>query len=310
MDIKFYCCIGETQWNHHPVAPGRYAVIAPVRGSKKRVENRVRVPSDCEIIQDSGAFSDNTSNRLTFEEALQRQIIHAAKWGYTNQITHRASYDVLIDEVWTDGNRYKRRWSEFDAWAAADTTVNAAAYLHQNRNGLSLVQSAQGVTPEQYLICTKRLMPYMQTGDIFGLGGWCITGKLPAVMTPVFRDTMRLVIPFVAAQGIERVHIWGVMYAKVLGELLHLCDQHGLELSTDSAGPSARPCRGQWGYAEWRIKNYQRPEPAIRGLERARHVGLCSTWLADFRSTKHYKPAPVVKAVKQPYQLPLFEMAA
>lgn len=293
--IKFYCGISEKQWNHHPVAPGAYACIAPVYGSsiRTRTENRVSVPSDCEVIQDSGAFSDNVTSRLTYQQALQRQDAHAEKFGYAAQMTHRASYDVLIDEVWTDGNRSKRRWSEADAEAAVDETVKAAAYLNQHRNGLALIQSAQGVSPEQYLRCAGRVMPHMRAGDIFGLGGWCITGKLPAVMVPVFRDTMRLVIPFVAAAGITHAHIWGVIYPIALGELLHICDEYGVQLSTDSAGPSVKPCFGDWGYGEWRDKHYQRPEPAVRGLERARHVEATRDWLAGFRSTIHYRPVTV-----------------
>lgn len=291
MSIRFYCGINDTRWNYHPVAPGEFACVAPVYGKslRTRTENRVSIPAGVAVIQDSGAFSDNVTSRLTFDEALRRQDDHAAKFSYAAKITHRASYDVLIDEVWTDV-RMKRRWLEADAEMAVDQTVQAAAYLNQHRNGLSLVQSAQGVTPEQYLRCAERVLPYMQSGDLFGLGGWCITGKLPAVMVPVFRETMRLVIPFVAAEGVTSVHIWGVVYARVLGELLSVCDEYGISLSTDSAGPSVRPCFGEWGYAEWRDRDYQRVEPALRGLERARHVIATRDWLTGFRGTKHYRP--------------------
>jgi hypothetical protein len=130
----------------------------------------------------------------------------------------------------------------------------------------------------------------MMLGDIFGLGGWCIIGKRPVQMMPVFRETMQLVIPFLGREGVKKVHIWGVCYAKALGELLWLCDHYNIALSTDSSGPSLRPAMGEWGYAEWRDPTYQRPPVEIRGLERARHVAATRRCLADFRLTRHYKP--------------------
>ncbi|GHO44115.1 hypothetical protein [Ktedonospora formicarum] len=52
----------------------------------------------------------------------------------------------------------------------------------------------------------------LEDGDVFGLGGWRITGKLPAQILPVFRETMRLVTPFLGREGVKRVHVWGVCY--------------------------------------------------------------------------------------------------
>ena len=276
--IDLYCGINETRWNHHPVAPGPLACIAPVYGRTERTrkENRVSVPEDTKVLQDSGAFSDGPSSRLTLQDALKRQIAHAAKWRYAHQVEGVASYDLLIDEKWQDGVRYKARWSESEAQEAIDTTIKAAKYLVQHRYALpynpTLVLSAQGVTPEQYLDCTCRVLWHGNwEKDILGLGGWCISGKMPKRFMPVFYETMRQVIPLVGQSGVKRVHIWGVLYAPALGTLLWLCDKHGIKLSTDSAGPSVRPCFGEWGYLGWR-EPYQQPSVAIRGLERARHV--------------------------------------
>jgi hypothetical protein len=290
--IVLYCGLNERRWNHHPVVPGRFACVAPVYGRTTRTKtwNRVTVPPGTEVIQDSGAFSDGSDQRLSPEAALERQTVHAEQFGYAHQITHRASYDLLIDEKWLGGVRYKARWSESDAEMAVATTVQAAAYLTKHRQGKKAILSAQGVSAKQYLACAQHIVPLLEEGDIFGLGGWCVIGKFPAQMIPVFRETMGLVIPFLGREGIKRAHIWGCCHAKALGELLWMCDQYGIALSTDSSGPSVKPAMGEWGYAEWTDRTYQRPPVETRGLERARHVQATREWLAAFRSTPHYGP--------------------
>jgi hypothetical protein len=190
--------------------------------------------------------------------------------------------------VWDNGNRYTRRWTVQDAESAVDTTVAAAKWLDDHRNGLPLIVSAQGVDAAQYLRCAERLMPYIKPGDYFGFGGWCIIGKMPAQMMPVFRETVALVIPFLGKEGIKHIHIWGVIYPKALGVLLWECDQWGITVSTDSVGPTTHPVFGQWGYGEWRDNTYIKPPNAIVGLERARHTKLTRDWLGRFRSTPHY----------------------
>jgi hypothetical protein len=290
--IRFYCGLNEQQWNHHPVDPGTLACVAPVYGKTvvgKKV-NRVKVPSETLVLQDSGAFSDSFDQRLSLEAALERQVQHAEAYGYAARVVYRASYDVLIDEKWEGGTRYKARWTEQDAEDAVEETVRAARYLAQHRMGVKLVLSAQGVSAHQYLRCAERIVPLLAPDDVFGLGGWCITGKLPKQMLPVFRETMRVVVPFLGREGVRQVHIWGVCYAKALGELLWLCDEYGIALSTDSAGPSVRPAMGSWGYAEWSDPTYQRPPVETRGLERARHVKATRAWLEAFRMTPHYVP--------------------
>ncbi len=337
--IRFYCGVGEKHYNHHLVVTGPYACVAPVSGSERKKVNQVAVPQEARVIQDSGAFNDAClllreegrrltliqQARLSFKEALLRQEQHAARFGYIDQIEARASYDVLIDETWTQEasgllTRTKKRWSETDAALAVEETVAAAAYLHQHRHGLPCVLSAQGVTPQQYLSCVQRLLPFFREGDVLGLGGWCILGRLHSLL-PAFRETMRLVIPFAKREGIRRVHLWGVCFAEALGELLWQCDHdeegnldlvHPIALSIDSVGPSTRlvkkdPSTGYatWGYASWYDPRY--PVPPVlesckaqdidgckapqcapgtrcRGLERARHVLLTADWLAHFRT--------------------------
>lgn len=293
--IRLYCGIGERAYNHHPVYTGPYACVSPVCGKTERTKkvNSVSVPDGVSVIQDSGAFSDGPKHRLSPEEALERQIAHAEIYSYADQITHRASYDLLIDEKWAGGVRQKARWTENDAELAVKITVKAATYLAQHRNSMGAILSAQGVSARQYLKCTEQIIPLLSDNDIFGLGGWCVIGKFPKQFLPVFQETIHLVIPTLARASVRRVHIWGVCYPKALGELLWLCDQHGIQLSTDSVGPSTRPCFGEWGYGSWRKKQseYQRPDVEERGRHRKIHVYLTRRWLRDFRERepKYYQ---------------------
>jgi hypothetical protein len=298
--VRLYVGVNETKWNHHPVAPGPWACVAPVYGRTERtkVKNPVSIPDDTMVLSDSGAFSDGPSSRLLHREAMERQLAHAEQYGYVDRLAGFASYDLLIDEKWTDGMRSKRRWGESDAWAAVDETVGAARFLHERRHAIPsrLVLSAQGVTANQYLECVQSIAPFFRDGDALGLGGWCILGQRRSLM-PIFRETVLEVIP-AAATFTKSVHIWGVLYAPAIGELLWMCDQHGLKLSTDSSGPSVRPARGVWGYMGWIDKGYKRPPVAVRGLERARHVDAVREWLDGFRKLEYYRnPEEVMSEV-------------
>lgn len=295
MTPRLYCGINEQKWNHHAVNPGRYACISPVYGRTvdTKVENRVRIPDDAVVLQDSGAFCDGPGERLSFEGALKRQIAHAHKYNYWYRLQAVASYDLLIDEKWIDGKRHKRRWSEDEAESAVEETIAAAHYLVSKRHALPawsrLVLSAQGVTADQYLRCAMSIAPLLDLErDIFGLGGWCISGMMPKRIRPSFNATMLKVIPFVGSYGVRRVHIWGVVDPTFLGPLLWLCDRHGLQLSTDSAGPQRRPAFGEWGYRGWRNNNYQKAPVEMRGIHRAMHVRLTRIYLNRLRRTKFY----------------------
>jgi hypothetical protein len=244
------------------------------------------------VLEDSGAFCDGPGERLSFAAALERQIIHATKYGYLDQVVALASYDLLIDEKWTNGKRYKVRWSESEAEQAVVETVAAARFLAGNRHklpvGTRLVLSAQGVTAEQYLYCAKQVFPLLSDGDILGLGGWCIAGKMPRRIRPTFNTTVLRVLPCAADSGVERVHIWGVVDPTFLGPLLWVCDQNGLRLSTDSAGPQLRPAMGEWGYRGWRNGAYNSPPVEARGIHRAMHVRMTRIYLNNLRRSRFY----------------------
>ncbi len=301
MGITLYCGVNETRWNHHPVAPGDFACISPVYGRTVRTKrvNTVKIPNTTLVIQDSGAFSDGPAERLSFSDALDRQNKHANRYGYADQITHIASYDLLIDEKWIGGVRHKARWTAQEAESAVDETVAAAEFMVRRRNGAGLVLSAQGVNADQYTVCIERIVPMLESGDALGLGGWCIIGKMPARMMPVFRHTIRRIVPVVARAGVASMHIWGVIYAPALGELLWMCNQYGLSLSTDSAGPSVRPAAfGEWGYADWKDSTYSKAPVEKRGLDRARHVQAVRDWLLNLEDTQYYREPPV-----EPFQM-------
>jgi len=323
-DILFYCGLNERTWNHHAMETGEYVCIAPVYGKKEdtKTVNRVYVAPDKVkyVLMDSSAFSDKIefsqgtiikNGRLSFEDALHRQITHAYQFRYIEQVTHLASYDLLIDETWLDGERSKQRWSRDAAEYAVRETVNAAIYLSKQRRRLrkvfghpvGLVLSAQGVEVEQYMRCAEQIIPYVEEGDVFGLGGWCITGLLPSIMVPCFKLVMSELIPFLASRGIKRLHVWGVIMPEALAFLYALCMLYGIQPSTDSSGPCRYPILGNWGYGSWRNNSYKVPpilesckavdahgrkaptcslDTRCRGLERCRHVTLTRDYLAHF----------------------------
>lgn len=274
--------------------PGEYACVAPIYGRKRKVSPSIAAPKDCKIILDSGAFSDSTSERLTFDDALKRQLSHASKKGYWDRVTHVASYDLLIDEMWQDGEREKRRWDEESAWKAVEETVAAAAYLSKERRKIGnrgAILSVQGVTPSQYMECARAIVPHLHSNDILGMGGWCISGLRPKEMLGSFSETITSLVPFAHSNGVKRIHIWGVMDSEFLGQLLWICDRYGILPSTDSVGPHMRPARnGQWGYRGWVKEEYKRAPTNQRGLHRAIHVMITRCWLnCGLRNSVFYR---------------------
>lgn len=369
-DIRLYCGIGETTFNHHPVYAGRYACISPVCGrggiyidkdgkERKRPQkvNRVMVPDDVQsVLLDSGAYSDTTFYRLSLAEALERQLDHARRFNYLSRVQRLVAYDVLVDEqAGQDGERVKQRMNADLAKFAVEQTIKSAEYLASQRDYIyeqvghpvSLVFSAQGSDAAQYLECARAILPYLQPGDTFGLGGWCILGQRRTLL-PTFYETIAALVPELKEALVKDVHIFGVCLADALGALLFQCDytrqrdgswqldeRRRIRVSTDSVGPTTRivrtfpekPGYSSWGYSSW----YEiRPVPHVldsckavdengnkapacepgtkcRGLERARHVEATSQWLANFRQREAQYYKPV-EVVKSAYQqMSLFE---
>src|SRR5262245_1905850 len=196
---------------------------------------------------DSGAFSDPPEKRLTPAGALERQLSWEGqarrRWGLPWRALALVSYDLLIDEKWTEGARRKARWGVVEAERAVEATIAAAAYLASRRRELAprrLVLACQGVDDRQYEACVRGVLAHARPGDWLGLGGWCILGRNRSWL-PTFWAAMRQALPLVRARGVGHCHIFGVLYRPVLGGLLWLCDRHGLSLSTDSAAPALAP---------------------------------------------------------------------
>ena len=227
-------------------------------------------PGQVRCLLDSGAFSDKPEDRLSPEQALERQLQWeqgAAKiwgseaWGRKWQVLALASYDYLIDETWVDGNRTKRRWSAEDAERAVAETIANARYLASQRDRLAprkLILAAQGVNADQYERCVDRILEFAQPEDWIGFGGWCILGTpIGKPWIPVFFEVLHRCLPKIAAVGISHIHIFGCTYLQVLGPALWLCDRYGISISVDSSRPILDHTRGDLKKAGARGQNWR-----------------------------------------------------
>lgn len=181
------------------------------------------------LLLDSGAYTDRMT-RLSMRGALLRQFAWeneaTRRWGVQVQAEALASYDRLMSH---DGDP--------DAARRVEETVWAARYLASQRRWLGsrrLVLAVQGSSVRQYLDCTRRVLQVARGEDWVGLGGWCVVGRQQGLLGP-FAATMAAVLPVIAAAGISRVHLFGVLWLPALGHLQWLCDRYGLEVSTDSS---------------------------------------------------------------------------
>lgn len=251
---------------------------------------------------DSGAFTDVMEDRrLTLEAALDRQLAWEGsatdKWGVPFAADGFVSYDRLIDEKWIAGQRHKRRWSVKEGESAVAETIAAAQYLAGRREHLAprrLILSCQGVDAYQYQECVAEVLKVASPNDWIGLGGWCILGMRKSWM-PTFWQTLRLVLPMIAASGVRHIHIFGVMYEPALGGLLYLADQHTLAdgsqqftVSTDSTKPVLACTWKNWKKAGAR-ERYWRD-----------NVAWWKETLANLRQSKeHYKAPPNIPPARQ-----------
>jgi hypothetical protein len=252
-------------------------------------------PFCCDLLLDSGAFTDVlTNSRTTPEDSLSRQLKFLGIADKKFHKTYIVSYDLLIDEKYINGERKKQRWSVEDAWTAVESTIDAAKYLDSQRNNLSgftLIQSCQGVDASQYLKCVEKILPFCQKDDVIGLGGWCILGRQKSYL-PIFWETINQIIPAIAESGIKKVHIFGCTWYKPsqgfplppLQGLLALCDKYHLKVSTDS--------RSLIGNALWK-KEGNSPQRAGAEFTYWRHnLAWVKTELATLREHPAYQLPP------------------
>lgn len=197
-------------------------------------EKKVHLPTnDCKVLLDSGAFADVRRGRLTFAAALTRQLAYEKRCGFISE--RLVSYDLLIDEQLQGDRQIKARWSEDAGWQAVEATIAAAQFLAERRQELAprqLVLSCQGVTPEQYVECTKRILQIAEPQDCIGLGGWCIVGQRRE-LAGMFWEAMNPVLPLIAAKCTD-VHIFGLAWVAVLREWAIKCRDLGLRASNDT----------------------------------------------------------------------------
>jgi hypothetical protein len=161
------------------------------------------------VLLDSGAFSDKPEKRLSFAGALDRQLTWEAhaRWmwdmpGWTVDIL--ASYDyLLIDEVWENGARRKKRWPAQAGWDAVRVSIDAAAYLSSRRDELSpriLLHGCQGVAADQYIACAEGILSVARPGDWFGFGGRCILGRKKSLLQEHY-ETAAAIVPLSRRRG-------------------------------------------------------------------------------------------------------------
>jgi hypothetical protein len=252
---------------------------------------------------DSGAFSDAIDKRLTPARALERQLTWenkaSDKWSGDWQSYALVSYDVLIDEVWTNGERKKQRWSIGRADWAVSETIESARYLASQREQLNprrLVLSCQGVDAIQYRECVQEVLNIALPTDIIGFGGWCILGRFTSWL-PEFWRTLRATFPLIQQAGIKDVHIFGVLYQPALGGMLWLADEYGLNVSTDSTAP-VKACL--WKCDDkttdaYRKKSGTRAESGY-WLD---NVDWWKNTLSNLRQSKYYKEPPTFELCRQ-----------
>ncbi len=214
----------------------------------------VALADGTDVLIDSGAFQKaDMHRRLHPAEALRRQATFAAKLAAGRRLTLRlVTYDMLkgVDEALTpEGERIKKRGTARTAAPAVTQTIWSANYYAAQRPwlrrvGLGLCFAAQGATVDQYLRCTRALLDVMEQDDWYAFGGFCIVGRQPS-LKPQFVDTVRQVLPLLAAKGIRRAHILGVCVHDALMAAAELGRQHGVVLSTDSSSIEINSVHGK-----------------------------------------------------------------
>lgn len=220
--------------------------------------------SDCKILLDSGAFADVKKERLSFPNALERQLEYERHNGFISE--RIVSYDTLIDEQLQGDRQIKERWNEKTGWGAVKTTLAAAEFLSSHRKSLAprqLVLSCQGVTAEQYIACMKDLLQIAKPQDCIGLGGWCIVGQ-QRHLAGLFWDVMNICLPLIA-EKCKDVHVFGLSWFPLVREFAVRCRELGLNASNDTSRFYFELSRGKMFFPEDGRSLYVRADltPAI-----------------------------------------------
>lgn len=198
----------------------------------------VTIENDTPFLIDSGAFQDVTDERLTFEQALERQLEFEKTVTKDGRPAYAiVSYDRLVDEQFDGNNQFKQRVSYDDGEQYVRETIEASRYLASQRERLKprkLVLSCQGTTTEQYIRCLNGVLEFATDEDIIGLGGFCIISRSKKYEQQ-FYEVINQAFPIIAQHGIKRVHIFGVGIIKILVQAEFLARQYGIECSYDTS---------------------------------------------------------------------------
>lgn len=163
---------------------------------------KVSLQKDVKVLLDSGAFQDREKNtRVTFEEALNRQLKYEKKVGFISE--RIVSYDYM-------GN--------------VEETIKANQYLASKREELKprqLVLMVQGVTTREYIHCLTETLKIATPEDCIGFGGVALAGKINDLKFKLW-DAFKIGLPVIYNSGIKDIHIFGVGTFSVLKEISNI----------------------------------------------------------------------------------------
>lgn len=191
--------------------------------------------ADVRYLLDSGAFQDVKGNRMSYEDALERQLKFEKTVG--RQAYAIVSYDYLVDEQMIDGKQTKRRVSKEIGEKYVEHTLEAAEYLVSRRDELGdrkLVLSCQGSDTDQYLDCLEQVIALAKPGDIIGLGGYCILSKSKSYEEQYY-SVLREGFPMIRDAGINRVHVFGMGVFRALVQTDVFGRMNGIDCSYDTS---------------------------------------------------------------------------
>lgn len=209
--------------------------------------------ADVRYLLDSGAFQDVKGNRLSYGDALDRQLAFEKRVGRDAYAI--VLYDRLVDEQMVDGRQIKERVPKEVGEEYVRDTLEAAEYLASRRDELGdrkLVLSCQGSDAEQYLDCLDEMLKIADPGDIIGFGGYCILSRSKRYEEQYY-EVLREGFPRIRDAGIDRVHVFGMGVFRALVQTDIFGRMNGIECSYDTSaaelnavfGRSFNPMQGQ-----------------------------------------------------------------